>query len=160
RVPRIRRAGDSCRAWPPLANHCRSPPRHPLLALPHCMLGAQMRWDIRIAGEDTAQPRNLAKRVALVLRVIGVRELPILGRGCGAGHSVAAPASHGERTYGGEFLETKIEAARRLGLAGRIIKADLERLPFASESFDAVMFNEVLEHVPDDGRALAEAHRV
>jgi SAM-dependent methyltransferase len=119
-----------------------------------------VRWDIPIAGEDTAQPRNIAKRVALVLDVVGQREARILDCGCGAGHYLPALAERGARAYGVEFLDTKVEAARSLGLGGKVVRADLEDLPFASASFDAVMFNEVLEHVPDDGRALAEAHRV
>jgi SAM-dependent methyltransferase len=119
-----------------------------------------MDWNISIAGEDTAQPLNCAKRVALVLGVVGQGQLRILDCGCGAGRYLPALAEHGARAYGIEFLDTKIAAARGLGLAGNIIRGDLESLPFASGSFDAVMFNEVLEHIPDDGRALAEAHRV
>ncbi|HZF14975.1 MAG TPA: class I SAM-dependent methyltransferase [Steroidobacteraceae bacterium] len=38
--------------------------------------------------------------------------------------------------------------------------ADLCALPFASESFDAVVSIHVLEHVPDDERAIAEIHRI
>jgi SAM-dependent methyltransferase len=40
------------------------------------------------------------------------------------------------------------------------VTASLEQLPFASESFDVVLCNHVLEHVPDDRRALGELHRV
>jgi SAM-dependent methyltransferase len=119
-----------------------------------------VRWEIPIAGEDTAQPRNLAKRVALVLGVLGRQKLRVLDCGCGAGHYLPALAEHGAQVYGVEFLDTKLDVARRLGRASQIVRADLERLPFADASFDAVMFNEVLEHVPDDGRALAEAHRI
>ncbi|HEY1352341.1 MAG TPA: class I SAM-dependent methyltransferase [Ktedonobacteraceae bacterium] len=38
--------------------------------------------------------------------------------------------------------------------------ADVRALPFAEHSFDAVTMLEVLEHVPDTGRALAEVSRV
>lgn len=40
------------------------------------------------------------------------------------------------------------------------VRASLEQLPFADASFDAVLCNHVLEHVHDDGRALAELFRV
>jgi SAM-dependent methyltransferase len=38
--------------------------------------------------------------------------------------------------------------------------ADAVRLPFPSGSVDAVLMCEILEHLPDPRRALAEAHRV
>ena len=38
--------------------------------------------------------------------------------------------------------------------------ADATRLPFADEAFDAVSLFDILEHVPEDGRAAAEALRV
>ncbi len=37
---------------------------------------------------------------------------------------------------------------------------DIQNLTFADQSFDMVLTNHVLEHVPDDGRALAELARV
>jgi SAM-dependent methyltransferase len=40
------------------------------------------------------------------------------------------------------------------------VELDAMDLPFASESFDSLICNHVLEHVEDDRRALAEIHRV
>jgi SAM-dependent methyltransferase len=37
---------------------------------------------------------------------------------------------------------------------------DVQRLTYADASFDLVTSTEVFEHVPDDGRAFAEVHRV
>lgn len=37
---------------------------------------------------------------------------------------------------------------------------DLQAMPFADGSYDMLVCNHVLEHVPDDGRALAEIRRV
>ena len=35
-----------------------------------------------------------------------------------------------------------------------------EELPFADESFDLILLNEVIEHVDDDRRTIVEAYRV
>lgn len=40
------------------------------------------------------------------------------------------------------------------------VQADFRELPFEDESFDAVTMFDLLEHVPDDARAVAEALRV
>jgi len=37
---------------------------------------------------------------------------------------------------------------------------DMQRLTYADASFDLITHTEILEHVPDDGAALAELHRV
>jgi GT2 family glycosyltransferase/SAM-dependent methyltransferase len=42
----------------------------------------------------------------------------------------------------------------------RFVQGDATDLPFADESFDAVTMFDLLEHVPDDGKAAAEALRV
>jgi ubiquinone/menaquinone biosynthesis C-methylase UbiE len=40
------------------------------------------------------------------------------------------------------------------------VQGDAKRLPFEDGQFDAVTLLEVLEHIPDTGRALAEVCRV
>ena len=40
------------------------------------------------------------------------------------------------------------------------VKADICDLPFDSDSFDVILCNHVLEHIPDDGKALEELYRV
>ena len=43
---------------------------------------------------------------------------------------------------------------------GTVVEADAAALPFANESFDAVVLGEVIEHVADDIGALRETRRV
>nr|WP_210423650.1 class I SAM-dependent methyltransferase [Croceivirga thetidis] len=40
------------------------------------------------------------------------------------------------------------------------IKADICNLPFQDESFDVILCNHVLEHIPDDKRAMQELYRI
>jgi SAM-dependent methyltransferase len=54
-----------------------------------------------------------------------------------------------------EYIETDVSFGPRTGLI-----CDGHSLPFADRSFDAVIFQAVLEHVVDPTRCVAEAHRV
>ena len=40
------------------------------------------------------------------------------------------------------------------------VKADICNLPFKDNSFDFILCNHVLEHIPDDGKAMQELYRV
>ena len=40
------------------------------------------------------------------------------------------------------------------------VKADICHLPFEDNSFDIILCNHVLEHIPDDARAMSELYRV
>lgn len=40
------------------------------------------------------------------------------------------------------------------------VKADITNLPFADESFDVIFCNHVLEHIPNDQKAMSELYRV
>jgi sarcosine/dimethylglycine N-methyltransferase len=54
------------------------------------------------------------------------------------------------------------ELSRRVGLHGqvRVLEGNVMDLPLADASFDAVVSQEALLHVPDIARAFSEAHRV
>ncbi len=40
------------------------------------------------------------------------------------------------------------------------VKADICQLPFGDDSYDVILCNHVLEHIPDDTKAMEELHRV
>lgn len=43
---------------------------------------------------------------------------------------------------------------------GTVIRADITDIPFEDNYFDAILCNHVLEHVPDDHKAMNELYRV
>ena len=70
------------------------------------------------------------------------------------------------RVIGLDYNEGRVKGAvdltRRVNLArrARFLRGDAQALPFQPESFDAVLSQEALLHVPDKAKALAEACRV
>jgi SAM-dependent methyltransferase len=116
---------------------------------------------IEIAGGDTARDLNLSKRVRRVQALVG----PLAGKrlldcGCGAGGYAAAYAALGARVVAVEYQLEKLRRAPR-GLAGvQYIAGDACALPLSDTCIEVVVLNEVLEHIPDQERALREARRV
>ena len=104
------------------------------------------------------------RRVRTVLELLGAEPTDrVLDGGCGHGFYLRLLAELGRtRSVGVEFRPEWIAQGRR-ELAGRgpaLVRGDVGRLAFASASFDKMILSEVIEHVPDDAAALAEAHRV
>jgi SAM-dependent methyltransferase len=103
---------------------------------------------LRFGGDDEVTQMQSALREVHPRRV--------LDAGCGEGwiaSTIAAPEVVCIDQSG-----AAVEATRARGLDARV--ADIEALPFADGEFDAVMCNNVLYHVPDRQRALAELARV
>lgn len=119
------------------------------------------RPEVAVGGSDTSTPLIVAKRVGILGRWVDLRKARILDAGCGAGGYVKALIAAGADVRGIEYEPDKVSdwQARNPG-DDRVCRGDLAALDFSDQSFDAVMLNEVLEHVPDDRKALAEASRV
>jgi len=82
----------------------------------------------------------------------------ILDDGCGLGTYLEAFSPYSEHRFG---LEAELErAAAASPRATGIVQGLSEDLPFAEATFDTVFSNEVIEHVDDDRRAVAEMVRV
>jgi 2-polyprenyl-3-methyl-5-hydroxy-6-metoxy-1,4-benzoquinol methylase len=117
--------------------------------------------DVRIGGGDTATPHNLRKRVAFLESAIGLRNRRVLDAGCGAGEYVEAFALLGADVVGLEFnLEKVTRYLQRHPGSKRVMQGELSGVPLPSESFDVIVLNEVLEHVPDQLGALREMRRL
>ncbi len=110
---------------------------------------------------DLLRQRNRAIEAALPARVEVALDL-----GCGAGDVSALLAERAGRVISVDVAQANTLrtarnlAARGLGLAACVMKAGAEDLPLPDESVDAAVLADVIEHIPDRRRALAEVARV
>lgn len=118
--------------------------------------------EVPIAGRDTGAPRSLRKRIDLIARYLPAGPIRLLDAGCGAGEYVRALHAMEEvEVLGVEYMADKVAQAKADSQLRHLVEqGDLQALSFADQSFEVVLLNEVLEHVPDERRALQEIHRV
>lgn len=88
----------------------------------------------------------------------------VLELGCGAGFDAYEFVRNGADYFGIDItpenpLRTRAHL-KHFGLVPHVVEADIERVPFADESFDAVYSNGVIHHTPDPNAVFREAHRV
>jgi SAM-dependent methyltransferase len=82
----------------------------------------------------------------------------VLDDGCGLGTYLKAFSPFSQHRYG---LEVELDrAVKARPSAQGIVQAVGEAVPFAANSFDFLLSNEVIEHVDDDRQALQEMVRV
>lgn len=89
------------------------------------------------------------------------RHVAVLEVGAGGGFLLAELAAEGfDDLTATDITATAIEEiAYRVPTADRVL-ADAERLPFKDASFDVVISSDVIEHLPDADRHIAEVARV
>ncbi|MGC7847660.1 class I SAM-dependent methyltransferase [Desulforudis sp. 1088] len=101
--------------------------------------------------------RNIAAR-------LGPGPLDVLDVGTGTGFVALILAELGHRTTGVDWSVTMLDQARLkardAGLEITFVEGDIELLPFAAASFDAVMARHVLWTLAEPERAIAEWYRV
>jgi SAM-dependent methyltransferase len=99
------------------------------------------------------------RRLEMIVNAAGARlNGKVLENGCGIGMYVEHLAALGGEVVGLEydFDRSRLATSR----SPRTVNAAGEHLPFPTASFDMVLSHEVLEHVQDDGAAMAEMVRV
>jgi len=103
--------------------------------------------------------RWLIKNMAGELK--GRRALDI---GCGVGDVLFDLAMAGAEAYGIDYSSNSIKFAgdylKSKNLKATLKVGDAQNLPFGENFFDVVICSEVLEHIPDDSRAVKEMRRV
>lgn len=119
----------------------------------------------KIQGRDDVTPRGLnlaAVRLRYALEALHPVQGRVLIPGCGAGRYVRALARERPDLWfvGGDLSHVAIWEARARDPGGRYVVLDACHLPFSDETFDAVIFLDVLEHVPDPGKMITECIRV
>jgi SAM-dependent methyltransferase len=102
------------------------------------------------------------RRARVLLEYLELEDgMDVLDCGCGMGFYLMAMAKlRNLRLTGVDVDVERLELAQRYGIRATLVNGDATALPFADSSFDRILMSEVLEHVPDDGAALREAHRV
>ena len=118
--------------------------------------------------EQTYQtPEVVGQRRAMVAMLKPVPGDKVLDIGCGPGffmRDIANAVGSSGRLDGIDPSETMCELARqRLSdckVPNSVVLGGAESLPYADESFDAVILAQVLLYVPDVPKALSEVHRV
>ncbi|MFN8446779.1 MAG: class I SAM-dependent methyltransferase [Caldilineaceae bacterium] len=84
----------------------------------------------------------------------------VLDVACGAGYVAGTAAARGAKVTGVDFSPTMLKLARQSYPMVRFEEGDAERLPFADESFDAVVNNFGKPHFADPKTATTEALRI
>lgn len=86
---------------------------------------------------------------------------PVLDIGCGDGHFASIAYEHLPIDVGIDVMKRDLpEAAARPGVYCRVMFASATNLPFENASFNTVVSNCVIEHIPDNAAVLGEISRI
>jgi len=86
--------------------------------------------------------------------------LTVLDAGCGPGNLAAAAASRGAFVIGTDLSDAMLTLARERHPKIEFQQADAEQLPFPDASFDAVVSNLLVPHLPRPEAGIVELARV
>jgi SAM-dependent methyltransferase len=113
---------------------------------------------IRLGHPSYVWRRGQDRRLNLIRQYVELRAKRILDIGCGLGMYVSQFRNFSDDVHGVDVDPDKVAQGSQYLPNLRVAPA--EELPFADDSFDVILLNEVIEHVDDDRRTIHEAHRV
>jgi SAM-dependent methyltransferase len=129
--------------------------------------GASVNWseDLEELHEESSREHFLDvwTRRAMLMQLRQLPRLPMLADvGCSSGYLLEdLRARHPDSTLiGVDLVASGLRRAHALVPNARLLQADACALPLRDASIDAALSANLLEHVPDDVRALAELRRV
>jgi ubiquinone/menaquinone biosynthesis C-methylase UbiE len=118
-------------------------------------------WGARAADWSVIQERQCRPVYEAVLDRLKVGPgMAYLDAGCGAGMAARMAQERGAKVSGLDASESLLAIARERVPAGQFIAGDLEEVPFADATFDAVMGFNSFQYAGDSTAALREARRV
>jgi SAM-dependent methyltransferase len=98
------------------------------------------------------------RRLELIRRYVSLEGRRILDVGCGIGTYVKRFRRLTPDAFGIDVSVSRLREAGRS--VPNLVAAKGEQLPFRDETFDVLVFNEVIEHVDNDRQTLTDALRV
>ena len=118
-------------------------------------------WNRNAAGYEESFAPATTPFIPALLDAVGIgtgdRVLDVC---CGSGRTAGAAALRGAVATGLDFSRRMVEVARREQVSATFDEGDAEALPYADGTFDAVVCNFGMHHVPRPTLALREACRV
>ena len=84
----------------------------------------------------------------------------ILDLGCGDGNNLSFLSKYGKKLFGSDYNFTRLKRAKYKHLSANLFLADINNYPVSDNSFDIIFFNHVLEHIPNDNKALEVVYKI
>ena len=118
-------------------------------------------WDDNIAGYDDAFGAVSRQSVGAMLNAARISAgMKVLDVCTGPGMLAEAALQCGAEAVGLDFSREVVKLAQERVAGGEFHQGDAQNLPFADDSFDAVVCGFGVMHLPEPEAALREMHRV